>query len=189
MAARLKGRGRLKRHALLLGLMATVAVAGCAPESSGQQGGQPAVPQVTPEASYSAQIAGTALLVTNALAAVGIRADPPSVPYVSGEPADIATAQRIVLQADVHDPNGGYVVIYEFTDPATSATRGAEFASYLESGFGQTNFPIDAQFSLTEVGGTLIFTWWSSDNASDRDTARTAFDAIASVGVPITIVK
>lgn len=167
---------------------ASLAVA-CAPASSGQEGGDPPVFHPTPQLSYSAEVGGTLGLVTAALAAAGIRADPPLVPYQPGEPASVTDAPRAVLQADVHDPDGGYVIVYSFPDLAGAAARGAEFATYLESGFGQTNFPHDAQFALAQSGSTVIFTWWSPELAADRDTADKAFKAIASVGQPIPIIK
>lgn len=163
--------------------------AGCAPTTSGQAGGQPPPPRSTPQASLSTQIAGTVALVRASLNAEGIRLDAPIVAYQPAEPASISAAPRSVLQADVRDPSAGYVMVYEFPDAASAAARGAEFAEYLESGFGQTNYPLDAQFSLSQVGGTLVFTWWSAERAADRERARVGFQAVASVGVTIPVVK
>lgn len=170
-------------------LMVVSLIAGCAPATSGQQGGQRPTPRVTPQASFTTQIASGVAVIRTALADQGIRLDPPIVPYRAAEPPAVSTTPRAVLQAGIGDPEGGYVMVYEFPDAATASTRGAEFADYLESGFGQTNYPRDAQFSLAQVGGTLIFTWWSSELAADRELARTAFEAIASVGTRIPLVK
>ncbi len=176
---------RLILGALLCGLL----VGACAPASSGQAGGQRPTPRRTPQSSLSPQMAGTVSLLRSTLGASGIRLDPPIVPYQPAEPAAIAETPRAVLQADVGDPSAGYVIVYESVDAATAARRGAEFAAYLESGFGQTNYPLDAQFSLSQVGSTLVFTWWSSERSADRERARAAFDAIARVGETIEIVK
>jgi hypothetical protein len=176
---------RLILGALLCGLL----VGACAPASSGQAGGQRPTPRTTPQSSLSPQMAGTVSLLRSALRSEGIRIDRPIVPYQPAEPAGIADTPRAVLQADVGDPNGGYVMVYESVDAATAARRGTEFATYLESGFGQTNYPLDAQFSLSQVGSTLIFTWWSSERSADRERARAAFDAVARVGDTIEIVK
>jgi len=182
VATRVKSRAT----ALVIGLSCLVAA--CAPASSGQEGGQAPTPRTTPQASFSTQISSGVAVVRRALADVGVRLDPPIVPYRPAEPPGIATVPRAVLQAGIGDPQAGYVTIYEFADADTASTRGAEFAEYLESGFGQTNYPLDAQFSLAQLGGTLIFSWWSSELAADRELARTAFDAISSVGVRIPIV-
>ena len=173
---------------MVLALTVACLVAACAPASSGQEGGQAPTPRTTPQASFSTQISSGVAVVRRALADVGVRLDPPIVPYRPAEPPGIATVPRAVLQAGIGDPEAGYVTIYEFADANTASARGAEFAAYLESGFGQTNYPLDAQFSLSQLGGTLIFTWWSSELAADRELARTAFDAISSVGVRIPIV-
>lgn len=176
---------RLILGALLCGLL----VGACAPASSGQAGGQRSTPRTTPQSSLSPQMAGTVSLLRAALQANGMRIDAPIVPYQPGEPAGIAGTPRAVLQADVGDASAGYVVVYEFADAARAARSGAEFAAYLGSGFGQTNYPVDAQFSLSQVGATLVFTWWSSERSADRDRARAAFDTVASVGETIAVVK
>jgi hypothetical protein len=177
------------RLTLAVAVVAVAAAVGCAPPSSGQQGGAPPVPRITPQASLSAEMAATADLLTDALAAEGIRLDPPPVPTQPGEPSSLASAPRALLQADVHDPGAGYVLIYQLPDATTAAARGAEFADYLESGPGQVNFPLDTQFSLAQVGSTLVFTWWSREGSADRALAERAFDTIASIGAPIPIVK
>ncbi|MEO7118182.1 MAG: hypothetical protein ABIZ34_04340 [Candidatus Limnocylindrales bacterium] len=180
----------MKRLGSVAVLVAAVSlVTGCAPASSGQQGGDPPVVRPTPQTSYSPEVAATVGLVRGALASHGIRADPPVVPYEPGEPASVADTPRAVLQADVHDPEGGYWLVYTFLDPATAAARGDEFATYLESGFGQTNYPHDAQFALRQVGSTVVFAWWSPELASDRDTADAAFSAIKTVGTEIPVIK
>lgn len=173
-------------RATALGLAATVLVAGCIGADGGGAAG-PTLP--TPQASLSAQIQGTLSVLSTALAAAGFRLDPPVVPYRPGEPPDLVDAPRAVFQASIPDANQGYVVIYELSDPGTATTRGQEFASFLGGGFGQTNFPLDAQFSLSQVGSTLIFTWWSRALATDKVAAEAAFNAVSGVGQPITITK
>ena len=74
---------------------------------------------------------------------------------------------RTVLQVVGSDPEQGYVVIYELPDAAAATAAGTELARYLASGFGQTNFPLDAQFYVAQVGETLVFTWYSSERAED----------------------
>jgi len=185
MAARLTSvTGRVVIVAALVGCASA-----CGPPSGVGQGGPPATPQVTPQASYSASMAATVSIIDTALAGQGIRVAAPVVPYRPAEPASLAAAARVILQADVQDPGAGYVGIYELRDTASAAARGAEFADYLESGFGQTNYPLDAQFALAQVGSTLVFTWWSIGRSTDPALARLAFDTVAGVGQPIPVVK
>jgi hypothetical protein len=172
-----------------LGLAASIILAGClgTGDTSGGVGPGPTLP--TPQASLSAQIQGTLAVLGNALAAAGFRLDPPIAPYRPGEPAGLVETPRAVFQVSIPDSNQGYVVIYELPDPGTATARGQEFASYLGGGFGQTNFPVDAQFSIGQVGSTLIFSWWSRALATDKTAAEAAFNAIRVVGQPITVTK
>jgi hypothetical protein len=143
----------------------------------------------TPQASLSPQVDSTAALVRQALATAGLQLNPPVQPYRPSEPAGLAIVPRAIFQESVADPTQGYVVIYELPDVATATDRGKELAAYLGSGFGQTNYPLDAQFSIGQVGGTLVFTWWSKDRSSDDALAEAGFNAVASVGQPIPVIK
>jgi hypothetical protein len=181
------GLSRSRAPAARVALAAAI-VAACGAGSSARPGdGAPPAP--TPRTSLSAQMAGTAALLRAELATAGRRLAPAVVPYRPSEPGSFSGVPRAVLQADVGGPSEGLVVIYEFSGATTAAARGQEFADHLESGFGQTNYPLDAQFSLGQVGGTIVFTWWSRELSADPSTAEAAFDAIASVGVPIPVVK
>lgn len=181
-------------RAAAAGLAALFLFAGCFAPSSNQQPG-PAGPSLpTSQASLSTQVDGTVSVVRQALAPLGLQIDSPVIPYRPSEPPGLSTAQRAVFQvglagAGAMDADQGYVVIYDLTDTATASDRGNELAAYLGSGFGQTNFPLDAQFAISQVGGTLVFTWWSANRASDDALAKSAFDAVAAVGQPIPVVK
>jgi hypothetical protein len=174
--------------AAILGLLAAMVLGGClGTTESGGAGGGPTLP--TPQVSLSAQVQGTVAVLGTALQAVGFRLDPPVVPYRPAEPAGLVDAPRAIFQVSIPDANQGYVVIYELPDPGTATKRGQEFAAYLGGGFGQTNFPLDTQFSISQVGSTLIFTWWSRSLATDKVAAEAAFDAVRAVGQPITVTK
>ena len=110
----------------------------------------------------------TLALLQNALAGGGYRLDQPIAPYQAAEPGSFAGVPRSVYQISTPDPDAGFVVIYEFPDAATASARGQELAAFLGSGFGQTNYPFDAQFAVSQVGGTIIFTWWSADQVLGR---------------------
>ena len=145
---------------------------------------------VTPMASLSVPVAGTATALRQHLAANGgYRLDPLRRSYRPAEPVELAATPRAVFQVDVGDPEAGLVVVYEFASTQAARQRGDLFAGYLESGFGQTNYPLDAQFALSQVGPTLVFHWWSQDRAEDAERAEGAFDAIARFGLPLEVRK
>lgn len=166
---------------------ALLTLAGCGGAQSDQaNGGQP-LP--TPQESSSTAVAGTITLLTSALAGRGYQMFPPIAPYRPSEPASLTQTPRTVFQVSGADADQGYVVIYSFPTEAAAAVAGAELASYVASGFGQTNFPTDAQFSVSQVGSTLVFTWYSGARASDPVRTREAFFAIQTVGQPFPVVK
>ena len=49
-----------------------------------------------------------------------------------------------------------------------------ELASYLGSGFGQTNFVADTQFSVSTLADTIVFTTWSQRRSDDPARAEAA---------------
>ncbi len=146
-------------------------------------------PLPTSQSSISPQVANVVAALREQLHPAGLRLDLLTQPYHPSEPAALRNARRTIFSTGLPQPADGYVVIYEFAEAATAASMGRQFAEYLGSGFGQTNYPLDAQFSLAQVGGTLVFTWWSRERSSDPERAGTAFRAISQVGQRIEVRK
>ncbi|CAN5505215.1 hypothetical protein BH20CHL6_BH20CHL6_14130 [soil metagenome] len=143
----------------------------------------------TPLASLTPQIEGTLESLRRHVTGTGLRIEQVARPFAVSEPPSIATAPRAVFRIELPDPDDGYLVIYEFFDPEAAARRGAELADHVESGFGQTNYPLDAQFALSQEGATLVFSYWSQDRSASPEEARAAFDAISGFGRAIPIRK
>lgn len=160
-------------------------VAGC----GGSRVADTPAPVATPARSLGSALAGTSQRITDALAAAGFQVAPPVVPYRPSEPASLTQVGRTVLQVQGVGAESGYVVIYQLPGSAEAATRAAELAGYLGSGFGQTNFPVDAQFSVAQLDSTVIMTWWSGERAEDPARAQGAFDVVRTVGQPYPVVK
>ena len=173
----------------LLIAVASAAAAGCA--AGPRPTDVPAPTAVTtPMGSLTPVVAGTAAALRQWLAeAGGYRLDHLRRSYRPAEPAELVGTPRAVFQVDVADPDGGFVVVYSFPTAESARDRGAIFARYLGSGFGQTNYPLDAQFALSQVGPTLVFHWWSRERAEDPDRAQGAFDVISRFGLPIEVRK
>lgn len=143
----------------------------------------------TPMRSYDADVDATFARLSEALGAVPVRLAVSDRPYRPSEPQALLQTPRAILRADLADPDAGFIVVYEF-DGASAARAGAdELAAYLGSGFGQTNFPTDAQFSVGIVADTVVFTWWSRARADDPDRVEAVFDAVAGVGEPVPVHK
>lgn len=146
-------------------------------------------PVATPVVSPGPALAGTIGRITDALGAAGFRVAPPTIPYRPSEPASLTQVARSVLQVQDVGPEAGYVVVYQLSGSADAAARATELAAYLGSGFGQTNFPVDAQFSVAQLDSNVIMTWWSAARASDPDQARGAFDVVRTIGQPYPVLK
>lgn len=186
------GLRRTPGLALALGLV--LIVGACATPASSP--GASALPSVgstagvaTPALVPSADVAATAQQLSTALAALGLRLDLMNPPARPSEPGSLTQVSRSVYRIDLADPGTGVVVIYDLADATVAATSAKQLAGYLGSGFGQTNFPLDAQFSVTQVGPTVVMTWWAPSRSSDQKTAKAAFDAVASVGQAFPVTK
>jgi hypothetical protein len=173
----------------LLGLISLAFAAGCTSPTVPAQniGAGPTLP--TPMASLSAEVGGTFALIAQALAPVGLQLLPPTQPYRPSEPPGLVTAARAIQRQSLAEPDLGYVVVYDFPDSQTANARAHEMATYLASGFGQTNYPLDAQFAISQVGSTIVFTWWAPSRAGGDPLAERGFDAVASVGQPVRVTK
>jgi hypothetical protein len=140
-------------------------------------------------ASLSPQVASAAGAIQRGLGAAGFRVEQSSRPYRPGEPQSLRLVPRAVFQIQVADPDGGWIVVYDLgsTDRAAQAAR--DLVSYLESGFGQTNFPVDAQFMVNQLDTTIFFSWWSRERSPEPERARAAFEALRLVGLSYPIVR
>lgn len=177
---------------LLVGVVVLTAACAGGPASSVAAPPPPAgstAGMATPQTVPSAAVAATADLLRRSLNAAGFQFVLFNRPARPSEPLALTQVPRTVYQVVLPDPNGGLVVIYDFPDATAAATGAREMADYVGSGFGQTNFPTDAQFSVAQVGPTMVFTWWSRARSSDPTASSKAFAAVASVGQPVTVTK
>lgn len=166
-------------------VLAVALLAGC----GGAQVADTPRPVATPAASPGRGVTAAVRRVTDALAGSGFRVAPPVGPYRPSEPASLTQAPRTVLQVQDLGADEGYVIIYQLAGSAEAAAQAAELARYLGSGFGQTNFPVDAQFSVAQLDSTVIMTWWSRERADDDVRAKGAFDVIRTVGQQYPVIK
>ena len=163
---------------------------GCAPSAAPTTA--PAAPTPTipaPMASLTPRMAATQALLQRHLGAAGFRLEHSAVPFRPGEPGTLRYAPRALFRVMLSDPDSGWVVVYDLGTPDGAARAGAEFVSYLQSGFGQTNYSQDTEFTLNQVDTTLVFSWWSPGRSADPDAARAAFEALRLVGQPFPIVR
>ena len=143
----------------------------------------------TPMTVLSPQVQAGLAAVQRRLGELGLRLEQAVPEYRPAEPDVVQSVPRAVFRVTQADPNAGWVVIYDLGQPDAAIETGRAFARYLGSGFGQTNYPRDAQFALNQVGGALVFTWWSPGLSADPDGARAAFEAMQLAGQSLPIVR
>lgn len=177
-----------------LGLLAaTLLVASCgaaAPTGAAMTpaGSGPSPAIVPPEAGLTSAEAASVALLRTALVPLGLQLSSVAKPVQPSEPLALLAVPRVVYRIELADPDQGYVFIYDFPDGAAAAGGARQLAQFLGSGLGLATYPGDAQFSVSQAGSNVIFTWWSAQRSSDPARAGAAFRAVASVGqaVPIT---
>jgi hypothetical protein len=179
---------RLIRLAAAIGVV--YVLAGCATSPGGAVASVPPAQAAfpTPQRSFSAQIGETVAALRTRLGDAYPLVQL-SAAYRPSEPQSMQFVQRAALQVDLGAPDQNYVVVYEFTDPQSAAARAQEMARYLAGGYGQTNYPPDAQFAVSQFGSTVVFAWWSPDRSSNAARARAAFALISGFGQPVPVPK
>ena len=138
---------------------------------------------VEPAATVSAAVGQTRAAIASALAGVQIELQDSTQPFRNAESRRLAAAPRAVYQAILpDDPDGGYIVVYEFRDSAAAVDAGNEFAGYLGTGSGRIQFPLDAQHAIRELGTTLIVYSWAPSTSPDPGSPKIAA-ALSTLGI------
>ncbi len=177
----------IRRGGVLAPVLVVIAVAfaGCVPVPAAGTPA-PAVSQAAPPAAVSQ--AAAALEAAYRQAGFGfIEANQP---YRPSEPPDLIAVPRTVYQVVLpKDPGSGHVVIYRATDPAQAQSFATSMQQYLQSGFGQTNFPTDAQFAVEVYGPAMLFGWYSPGASADPATAASALRVLQGFGQAYPVVR
>lgn len=108
-------------------------------------------------------------------------------PFRPPEGPALTAAPRAVYQVILpDDPTKGYIVVYEFSDPARAATAGADQAAYLASGPGRIQAPDGEIHILRQVGSTIVFYSWIPEGAKDARAPgiQVALETLG-LGIPI----
>jgi hypothetical protein len=139
--------------------------------------------QVGPSATVTPAVGQTRAAIAAALAPYRLELGDAKQPFRPSESRLTSTAPRAVYQVVLpQDPEGGYIVVYEFRDAGAAVDAGNDLAGYLGTGAGRVAFPIDAQHSIRQVGTTLIFYTWSPSTSPDPGSPQIA-EALATLGI------
>ena len=174
-------RHRLRRF-IGVGFAALLA-AGCGIGAAEVPRSLPPAASVGPAATVSAAVVQTRQAIAAALASSQIELIDATKPFRTAESRRLAAAPRAVYQAVLpDDPDGGFIVVYEYRDSATAVDAGNEFAGYLGGGAGRIQFPLDARHTIRQLGTTLIVYSWAPSTSPDPGSPKVA-DALATLGI------
>jgi hypothetical protein len=182
VAAGLRSAPRGVASAAFVALLATL-LAGCGIAASTAVPSMSAEPE-GPAATVSPAIAQTRVAIAAALAAQQLQLQDAKQPFRPGESASLASAPRSVFQVVLPgDPDGGYIVVYEFRDAGAAVDAGNEYAGYVGSGGpGKVQFPNDVQHTIRQLGTTLIVYSWAPSTSPDPGSPKIA-DALKTIGI------
>ncbi len=136
-----------------------------------------------PEATVSGAVDQTRAAIAAALASRNLQLTAATREYRTAEPRALAAAPRRVYQVTLpDDPDGGFIVVYEFRDASAAVDAGNALAGYLGTGAGRIQYPIDSRYSIRQLGTTLIFYTWAPSTSPDAASA-TVGEALDTLGI------
>jgi hypothetical protein len=172
------------RHASLvaaLALGAAVLVAACG-ATEAPSFGVPAA-SVGPGRTVSPAVNQTRIELVRALGEHNLVLTDSQAPVRPAEAPLLAAAPRAVYQVILpKDPSHGFIVVYEFPDPARAAAAAAEEQTYLATGPARVQTPLGTVSIIRQVGSTVILYSWLPAGSKD-DSAPGIQAALETLGV------
>jgi hypothetical protein len=170
----------------VVGLAALIGLAGCGVGANSNPASFP-VASVGPSAAVTGATAQTRGVIAAALSSVAVQFGDATRPYRPPESSRLRDAARAVYQVVLPDqPEGGFILVYEFSDATAAVDAGNEEAGFLGTGPARVNFPRDAQHVLRQVGPTLILFSWSPSDA-DAAAEGSVASALGTIGIGFTV--
>ena len=184
MAARVMPRSRRRVAGLALGLLVVGAAACGVTDVPGRSF---PVESIGPERTVTPTVDLTRAELVRALGQYSLILADTQTPVRKAEAPLLTTAPRAVYQVTLpRDPTKGFIVVYEFRDPAQAAAAAAEEQRYLASGPGRVQTPQGTVYVLRQVGSTLVLYDWLPGAAQD-DAAPGIQVALESLGTDFPI--
>jgi hypothetical protein len=108
-------------------------------------------------------------------------------PFRPPEDVTFTTTPRAIYQVVLPNaPTEGFIVVYEFPDPAAAAEAAADQAAYLASGPARVQVPFGARHIMRLVGSTVVLYSWVPEGVADerQPDIQPALETLGT-GVPI----
>ena len=174
-------RTPIRGTVIAFALAAAVLVAGCG--ASDVPGRSLPVESVGPGMTVSPAVNQTRIALVSALGEHNLVLTDTQAPVRPAEAPLLGAAPRAVYQVILpKDPTHGYIVVYEFPDPARAAAAAAEQQAYLATGPGRVQTPLGTVSIIRQVGSTVVFYDWLPAGSTD-DSAPGIQQALETLGV------
>jgi hypothetical protein len=119
------------------------------------------VASVGPDMTVSPTVGETRAALVSVLEAHQLQLIDTQTPVRLAESPLLTVAPRAVYQVVLpKDPLKGFIVVYEFSDPAHAATAATEEQGYLGSGPGRVQTPQGTVTLIRQVGPTIVLYSW-----------------------------
>ena len=172
--------GRNRVGAAIGALVLALVVAACSGDIPAPT---PAGGSSAPERTVSPAVAQTRVELARALGQKRLVLTDTQAPVQRAESPLLAAAPRANYQVVLPgDPTKGFIVVYEFPDPARAAAAAVEEQVFLGSGPGRVQAPQGTVIVIRQVGATIIFYSWLPAAARD-DSAPGIQAALETLGV------
>jgi hypothetical protein len=165
--------------ALAAGLAVTLAGCGTVDEAARSF----PVASIGPAMTVSPAVDQTRAEIVQVLGTNNLQLSDTQTPVRMAESPLLTTAPRAVYQVVLpKDPDKGYIVVYEFSDPSLAAAAAAEQQAYLGSGPGRVQTPQGTISIIRQVGSTVVLYQWLP-GASQDPSAPGIQDALETLGI------
>jgi len=160
---------------------AIVAVAACG--TTGDPGRTYPVASIGPAMTVSPAVDLTRVELVRALAAHDLVLTDTQTPVRPAEGPLLTAAPRAVYQVILpKDPQKGFIVVYEFSDPSRAAAAATEEQAYLATGPARVQTPLGTVTIIRQVGSTVVLYGWLPAGAQDA-SAPGIQSALESLGI------
>jgi hypothetical protein len=181
----MSGRRRWVAHAVAPMALA-LTVAACAP---GVGVSAPSVPAGTPgpAATIGSAVGQTRNELVRVLGERNLVLRDTEAPFRPPEDPLFTSASRRVFQVILPEaPSEGFIVVYEFRDPAAAAEAAADQAAYLATGPARVQSAFGARHVMRLVGSTVVLYSWVPEGVLDerQPDIQPALESLG-IGVPI----
>jgi hypothetical protein len=142
-----------------------------------------AVESVGPSMTVTPAVGQTRVELVRVLATHNLVLTDTQAPVRPPEAPLLAAAARAVYQVILpRDPDRGFIVVYEFSEPGGAAAAAAQEAAYLATGPARVQVPLGTVSTIRQVGSTVVLYSWLPA-ASRDDSAPGIQAALETLGI------